>query len=499
MNQFKTPTLLLFFALLLCFTACDESTDTIGTGLAGNMDNFIIKADTFLVTSETKQTGAVMARSSYANLGCIRDYDTGALIRSSYTTQFYLLPGRFLPDKDSIRSTYPDIKELKDTTNIPIENIVADSAYAYVLPSNIIGDSLQPMHIKVYELTKPIADGKTYLSDFDPIKEGYVDVSKPLKSMTFTMADQTVDSVAKASSNYMTYFKIPLNDPYTRNGKTYSNIGTYLMQRYYESLRDKDGTFNDYNKFTYNVLHGLYITVDNGEGAMASVLGTELKFSFRYWESDTTARQNGFVTIYGTNEVLQTTNMEVNKDAIEALAADNSCTYLKTPAGLYTEMTLPVTEILQNHEKDSISNVKLTLQCMRNEGLYEKSYSPPSHLLMIPADDIQSFFKDKKLEDGRSAFIATYNSTLNTYTFSNFAGMIRTLYYRKANSPSNDTWNKVALIPVSVVYSSTSSTGTTSAISAIYHDMSLSSAKLVGGANPLLQTKISVTYTRMSD
>ena len=181
MNQFKTPTLLLFFALLLCFTACDESTDTIGTGLAGNMDNFIIKADTFLVTSETKQTGAVMARSSYANLGCIRDYDTGALIRSSYTTQFYLLPGRFLPDKDSIRSTYPDIKELKDTTNIPIENIVADSAYAYVLPSNIIGDSLQPMHIKVYELTKPIADGKTYLSDFDPIKEGYVDVSKPLK------------------------------------------------------------------------------------------------------------------------------------------------------------------------------------------------------------------------------------------------------------------------------------------------------------------------------
>lgn len=498
MNRFKFTSLLLLVAAVFCVTSCDDTTDDIGSGLAGNMDKFTIKADTFLVHSQTKMLGAVQSRSAKANLGCIRDYDTNAVIRGSYTTQFFILDGTLFPDLDSIRSLTSSYSDLGKPAHIAIDQVTADDTYISISPDQIVGDSLQPLHLTVYELQKPIPDGKTYKSDFDPIKEGYVDVDHPLQSMPFTMTDLTIDSAVVNSSDYVAFFRIPLNGEYTRDGKTYKNYGTYLMQRYYQSKRDNDGAFSSYNKFTYNVCHGLYITVDNGEGAMATVAGTGMNVTFRYYGNDTIPEMKGSTTFYGTDEVLQTTLIETDSQALQQLANDNSCTYLKTPAGLYTEMTIPVEEIMFKHEQDSLSKAKVTLQCMNSEGYNGKSYSASSYLLMIPADSVQTFFSEKKLTNGRTAFLASYSSTANSYTFDNFAGMIAYMSSIKKSGKAGDNWNKVALVPVSVTANSNSSSGS-STVSAIYHNMSLSSVKLVGGANPLQQTKMSVVYTRMSE
>lgn len=501
MNRFKFSTLILFVAALFCATSCDETTDDIGSGLAGNLDNFTIKADTFLVHSQTKMLGAVQARSAKANLGCIRDYDTGAAIRGSYSTQFFILDGNLFPDLDSIRSLSTSYADLGKPAHIPIDQVIADDTYFYIYPDQLIGDSLQPLHLKVYELLKPIPDGTVYKSDFDPIKEGYVDVNNPLQSMSFTMADQTVDSATVNSSGYTTFFKIPLNNEYTRDGKTYKNYGTYLMRRYYQSKQDKnDDAFSNFNKFNYKVCHGMYITVDNGEGAMATIAGTSMNVTFRYFDCDTVPERKGATTFYGTDEVLQTSFIETDNNALQQLASDNSCTYLKTPAGLYTEMSIPVDEIMYNHERDSLSKAKVTLQCMNSEGFNGNTYSAPQYLLMIPADSVQTFFNEKKLTNGRTAFLATYSSSTNSYTFDNFAGMVAYMNSLKKSGKAGENWNKVALVPVSVtVTSSSSSSGSGSTVSAIYHNMALSSVKLVGGANPLQQTKMSVVYTRMSE
>lgn len=498
MNRFKFTSLILFVAALFCATSCDETTDDIGAGLAGNMDNFTIKADTFLVHSQTKMLGSVQSRSAKANLGCIRDYDTNAVIRGSYSTQFFILNGNIFPDLDSIRSLSTSYSDLGKPAHIDIDQVIADDTYLYISPEQVVGDSLQPLHLKVYELQKPIPDGKTYKSDFDPVKEGYVDVDHPLQSMVFTMTDMTLDSATVHASDYSAFFKIPLRGEYTRNGKTYKNYGTYLMQRYYQSKRDKDGAFDSYNKFIYNVCHGLYITVDNGEGAMATIAGTGMNVAFRFFANDTIPEQKGNTTFYGTDEVLQTTLIETDNNALQQLANDNSCTYLKTPAGLYTEMTIPVDEIMYSHAQDSLSKAKVTLQCMNSNGYNGKSYNAPSYLLMIPADSVQTFFNEKKLTNGRTAFLANYSSSTNSYTFDNFAGMIAYMNSLKSSGKAGENWNKVALVPVSVTASSSSSSSG-STVSAIYHNMALSSVKLVGGANPLHQTKMSVVYTRMSE
>lgn len=510
MIRFKFSYILIFVAALLCTTSCDETTDDIGAGLAGNMDRFIANADTFLIQSQTKMLGAVQCRSSKANLGCIRDYDTGSVIRGSYSTQFFIPEGDFFPELDSIRSTNPKYDELPDKNHIAIEQVVSDSSYIYVVPTNIIGDSLQPMHLNVYELTKPIPDGKTYLSDFDPRKEGYVDINaKPLKSMTFTMADQTIDSVTVNSSDYNAIFKIPLNETYERDGVSYSNLGTYIMQRYYQSKRDKDGAFKNSNTFAHKVFPGIYVTIDNGEGAMATISGTGINIGFRYWANDTTTNLRGRTTIFGTDEVLQTTCIETNKEALQNLISDDY-TYLKSPAGLYTELTLPVEKVMENHERDSLSKAKMTLQCMNSEGFEGNSYNAPSYVLMIPADSVQTFFNEKKLTDGRTAFLAAYTSSTHSYTFDNFAGMIAYMNNIKKSGKASENWNKVAIVPVAVnttaaaqtssySYYGYSSSSSSTKITSIIPEMSLSSVKLVGGQNAIDVTKMAVVYTKMAE
>lgn len=500
MNRFNIYPLLLFVATLFTIVSCDETTDDIGVGLSGNMDNFIPRPDTFLVQTQTKMLGAVLSRSAKANLGCIRDYDTHALIRGSYTTQFFVLDGQLFPDLDSIRSTYPTkFENLPDTMHVPIDQVAADTSYLYVVPSNIIGDSLQPMHLKVYELLKPIPDGKAYLSDFDPEKEGYVKTDKPLKSMTFTMADQTMDSATVNSSGYVPLFRIPLNEEYSKNGVTYKNFGTYILQRYYQSIRDKDGAFASANAFAHKVFPGIYVKVDNGEGAMASISGTGLNVGFKYWANDTLTRVGGHATIFGTEEVLQTTKVEVDQDALAEMAKETKWTYLKTPAGLYTEMTLPVEDIMKGYEKDSLSKAKVTLQCMNSVGYEGKTYSVPKYLLMIPADSVQTFFNEKKLTNGRTAFLATYDSSANSYTFDNFAGMITSMNELRKSGLAGENWNKVALVPVTVATTSSSSSSSGGTITAIYPEMGLSSVRLVGGENAMDKIKLSVVYTKMTD
>ena len=47
--------------LMLTMTACEDTTDVIGTSLIGDVDKLHIEADTFDVASETIPTGPVLS------------------------------------------------------------------------------------------------------------------------------------------------------------------------------------------------------------------------------------------------------------------------------------------------------------------------------------------------------------------------------------------------------------------------------------------------------
>ena len=160
---------------------------------------------------------------------------------------------------------------------------------------------------------------------------------------------------------------------------------------------------------------------------------------------------------------------------------DNTCTYLKTPAGIFTELTLPIDDILRGHENDTINSAKIVLPRINNETQSDYAFTAPTTLLMIPRDSLYTFFEHNQLVNNRSSFTATNSvSTLNTYTFNNISQLINIM---NANR-SSENWNKVVIIPVYL-----------DASGKVTHQMDLTSTRLVGGSeNPYDPLKIVVIY-----
>lgn len=472
-------------AIMSCITiaSCDDTTDSIGNSLTDNMDMLKVTTDTFNVATRSIVADSVLSRSTTGYLGKIRDIETGNYITGDFMAQFSTLENYKLPEKDSIVS-------LQDG------EVIADSCSIRLFYTDYYGDSLATMNITAYEMNEPMKEGVKYYSNFDPIAEGLIRNDGMKVNKTYTLTDLSISDEDRADeSSYTPNIKINLNKPYTdKNGVTYNNYGTYIMRMYYE---DPDRFKNSYN-FIHEVCPGFYFKTNDGIGSMAYITVSQLNIYFRYLNDSTYV---GTTSFSATEEVLQTTNISNDKQNIADLANDNTCTYLKTPAGIFTEITLPVDEITENHSNDTINTAKISLTRINNSIHDEYSLSTPSTLLMIPKDSLYTFFENGDNVDYKKSFIATYSSSTNQYTFNNISGMITYMADIKKKGLAENSnwlnehpdWNRVVLIPVSVT------TNSSSQIVKIVHDMSLTSTKLVGGSeNPYEPIKINVIYSKFN-
>ena len=472
-------------AIMSCITiaSCDDTTDSIGNSLTDNMDMLKVTTDTFNVATRSIVADSVLSRSTTGYLGKIRDIETGNYITGDFMAQFSTLENYKLPEKDSIVS-------LQDG------EVIADSCSIRLFYTDYYGDSLATMNITAYEMNEPMKEGVKYYSNFDPIAEGLIRNDGMNVNKTYTLTDLSISDEDRADeSSYTPNIKINLNKPYTdKNGVTYNNYGTYIMRMYYE---DPDRFKNSYN-FIHEVCPGFYFKTNDGIGSMAYITVSQLNIYFRYLNDSTYV---GTTSFSATEEVLQTTNISNDKQNIADLANDNTCTYLKTPAGIFTEITLPVDEITENHSNDTINTAKISLTRINNNTPDEYSLSAPSTLLMIPKDSLYTFFENGDNVDYKKSFIATYSSSTNQYTFNNISGMITYMADIKRKGLAENSnwlnehpdWNRVVVIPVSVT------TNSSSQIVKIVHDMSLTSTKLVGGSeNPYEPIKINVIYSKFN-
>lgn len=472
-------------AIISCITiaSCDDTTDSIGNSLTDNMDMLKVTTDTFNVATRSIVADSVLSRSTTGYLGKIRDIETGNYITGDFMAQFSTLENYKLPEKDSIVS-------LQDG------EVIADSCSIRLFYTDYYGDSLATMNITAYEMNEPMKEGVKYYSNFDPIAEGLIRNDGMKVNKTYTLTDLSISDEDRADeSSYTPNIKINLNKPYTdKNGVTYNNYGTYIMRMYYE---DPDRFKNSYN-FIHEVCPGFYFKTNDGIGSMAYITVSQLNIYFRYLNDSTYV---GTTSFSATEEVLQTTNTSNDKQNIADLANDNTCTYLKTPAGIFTEITLPVDEITENHSNDTINTAKISLTRINNNTHDEYSLSAPSTLLMIPKDSLYTFFENGDNVDYKKSFIATYSSSTNQYTFNNISGMITYMADIKKKGLAENSnwlnehpdWNRVVVIPVSVT------TNSSSQIVKIVHDMSLTSTKLVGGSeDPYEPIKINVIYSKFN-
>lgn len=446
----------------LTFAACDDTTEGIGGSITNKIDNINISDSAFNVTTKSIVAGAVLSRNNTGLIGKMKDPETGNYVKGDYMTQLSVLPTFSVDTLDYI----------KQANNGSIE---ADSCYLLVSYNASYGDTIAPMKVTAYEMTKPMAEDQEYYSDYDAFKNGWVSENNQHWSSNYNLSN----------TSDVKNFKIYLNKKYTKDGKTYNNYGSYILQTYAEHPE----YFKTNYKFLHNVCPGFYIKNVGGTGNMAKIWNTELIF---YWTrhktikakdgvTDSTAVSIGYNRFDGTEEVLQLNKIENDTENLEKLASQQNWTYLKSPAGIFTEVTLPIEDIMKGHEKDTLNTASISFPRLNNKDEDAPyNFATPSTILMVQKDSLQSFFEKSKLADNRTSYTASYSNTgsyKNAYTFQNIANLVSAMYKNKGKG---ENWNKVVLVPVNVI---TTTQGYTTVISKINHDMSLASTRLIVGTD----------------
>ncbi len=441
----------------LTFAACDDTTEGIGGSITNKIDNINISNSAFNVTTKSIVADSVLSRNNTGLIGKMKDPETGNYVKGDYMTQLSVLPTFSVDTLDYIKQANKG-------------SIEADSCYLLVSYNASYGDTIAPMKVTAYEMTKPMAEDKEYYSNYDAFEKGWVNENNQHWSSNYNLSN----------TSDVKNFKIYLNKKYKKDGKTYKNYGSYIMQTYAEHPE----YFKTNYKFLYNVCPGFYIKNVGGTGNMAKIWNTELIF---YWtrkktiNTDSTAVSIGYNRFDGTEEVLQLNKIENDTENMKKLANQENCTYLKSPAGIFTEVTLPIEDIMKGHEKDTLNTATISFPRLNNENEDNPyNFATPSTILMVQKDSLQSFFEKSKLADSRTSYTASYSSTgiyKNAYTFQNIANLVSAMYKNKGKG---ENWNKVVLVPVNVI---TTTQGYTTVISKINHDMSLASTRLIVGTD----------------
>ena len=478
------------FAMALC--SCDEGTDRVGMSLTGSNDNINVTTAEFNVLTASYIPDSVYSYNNELYLGRVTDPETHTMVASSFMIQFNMMEETHVPSKEMI-------------TRLHDGQIVADSCNIYLFfnTSKTFGDSTTAMKLRISELDYPVADGVHY-TNFDPAQEGFIREGGLRQSQLFAINDYTFSDSLRATSDYDPHVTIRLNKPYTdKNGVTYNNFGTYILRNYFEHP--------EYFKNSYSFIHqlcpGFYIEATDGLGLMANFLSAQLAVFYDYKDDDG-EEYSSYLLSASTDEVLQTITVKNDKAALRQLVeSDSECTYLKSPAGIFTEVTFPVDEIKATHAKDSLLSVSIDFNRVNNvEPLTRYTFSAPKKVMLIQKDSLNTFFEKKENYNNKYAFYTTLFS--NAYSFSSSSD-INTLIVKMYNDrqeglkrdpnwvEKHPDWNKALLVPVSDV---TITTGTTSSSTpiALAHEMGLTTSRMKRGtsANPI---KLRVIYAKFND
>ena len=485
MRQRFIPLYLFLYILLL--GSCTENTDTIGTTLTDTERTYSETAVTYPVTSKSVKSVNVFSRGRNGYLGQAKDLETDCYLTCNYMTQMRTIGKHQFPDVMSVNinpAKYdPSIERWKQ--------VEADSCWLELYILSSVGDSLTPMKVSVREMSEPYEEGVTYYVDFDPEALNMIRTGKGAVNsyMTYTTSNHVFSDAERAKTNFANYISIGLNDSiYDKNDPTvkYNNYGTYLMRKFYDPATH-DNFLNQY-KFTHSICPGFYIKHAGGIGNIATIYAARLVVAY----VGVVNEQPLYSAFGGTEEVIQKSNLSQSDTELQELIDNNTCTYIKSPAGIWTELELPVEEIMNGHENDTLNTARIFIPRLNNEHMNDYAFKVPQTLLMIPTDSISDFFDNHKVADFRNTYLASYASKTNGYTSNNISILISNLYRKKQTGNVSANWNKVTLIPVETTYSTVSSTAS-QVLTKVTHDMSMSSTRLIKDG-----LKVSVIYSNKS-
>ena len=531
---------LLFFTFVIAslLISCDDTTDGLGGSLTDISDNVeFFTREVYVPTSTVngKDLVDISARSSFTYLGRMFDKETKSYVRADFMTQVVPLANTYLnaynaarlfPGLDSIvvyndkGEMLPNGKDLpREVLDEKLKYLKADSCYLTFYVSGFEGDSLAQMSVNVMELDEPYEESEEYSINFDP-EEHLMLRTKDDGSMvdgavneirTFSIKNMVAEGRTSTSRHYVT---IPLNSKYKgQDDVEYSNYGTYLMKQYLDPSAQFHNGFNNQVSFLDAVCPGFYLKHIAGEGAMAKVSATSLNVFYSMWSSATESKYPVAAVFSGTEESIQHSLLSDSKNEklVEEANASDTYSFLRSPNGIFTELTIDVDAIMKDHESDSLSTVRLFMPSINDKTEGKYNFDVPETVLMVCTDSIGKFFTEKKIANARTSFLANFSYSTNGYTFGNISKLIVDMYKKwkasgksiedYSSDPETRNWNKVLIVPVETSYSTVSSTTTLTKVS---HSMAYSSTRMRRGVKKSADDgisddkgiKLSVIYSR---
>lgn len=450
--RMKIKTLIYSLILLTSslFVSCDDTVGLLGENIQPETDTITMVVDSVYLTARTiSLEDSVYAKTIYGLLGKYQDNIFGT-VKSDYLCQFYSPSNQVFNNGEYA--------------------ISIDSARMYVVVSSYSGDTLAPMGLSVYEIDNPPLD-EYYYTNMNPSK--YCSMTKPLGRSSFTMTSTLVSSSSSTTSRAIEV-----------------ELGQSFGQRFYDKYISDRETFQDQSKFN-EFFPGAYVTTDFGTGLLMNIESTQMYIYYSYvvpdgnYDNTADSTYVDYFTLSSTSEVFQMNHVQ-NSIPDNLLTEGTGAVYLKSPAGVCAEITIPMQDIinkLKNSDGSIDENRIINLASFTLEGYTEledlnnSAVPKASSVMLIDKDSIGTFFLNKSKPDDK---FATYvsRSTNNTFSFTNIAEMIKN--YVNAYNENGYTKDLVLLVLPVDIYTNTNSSSSTgiSTVTAVYNKMSPTSSVL---------------------
>lgn len=415
--------------LATAFVACNDTLTDVGSSIQPGQDQLEVFTDTLGVDGMTVKVDSIYAKTYYGMLGSYTDKAFGTL-ESDYMCQFYCPTGLIQ----------------NPSTFVSIDSM--DLELGYAKKGSWLGDKLAPMGVSVFELNKALIED--YYTNADPSE--FCQKNILLGAKGYSVFDPTVPDSISSEEGYYPSIVVKLNQT--------------LTDRFAKEYANNKSSFDNLNNFT-KFFKGVYVEHAFGRGSIVNISQTQIRLYYTYKLDkkgddhvgllDSTAVKITYLPV--TDEVIQMNHIS-NTDMDDLLSPEKNKTktYLKSPAGLATNLTIPIGKMITDTKGAQINSLRLQFGTTRPSA-EANTFKAPPYIMFIPKSEIKSFFEDKLYKDktknpiGKSVFVAKYDSTSYTYTFSNIAPFIKTIAekYEKENQTIDPTLTEsVQIIPVAV-------------------------------------------------
>jgi hypothetical protein len=479
-----------------CIIGCDDETGNMGLEMLPGSDLLEVKSIKYKIGTHSILSDSVFAKVNTGYVGKFTDPEFG-FYEASFMAQLNCTEDFKFPDP------YNDQTKTGDIAGDTVHRVYFQLDYG---KNRYFGDSLNACRMSVYELNAPLK--KNYYTSIDPA-DFYDPTQKPLFRKAYTAVDQSVSDSARRANGY------------------YNSIIYEMPREYGNEILRKNWEHPEYFKnsetFIDNIFKGLYVKSDYGDGTILYIDQVSLVFEFKFHVKDAEtgakllkkdgtdsiydkARQRSFST---TKEIIQANKFTNSEKLIEKVEAEEEkdWTYLKSPAGIFTQANLPIQQMYDELKADTLNSVKLTFTGYAPKEDPNDMYTlkPPAYVVLLREKDAYTFFEKNSLPDNKSSYYAQY-STKNEYAFANITNLINYCIAEKETIKKGEgkdwtkeqwdkwekdtKWNSIVIVPVVINWEQ--NTQIPSPLS-IENDLKPGAIKLKGGEKDSLD--LSVEYT----